>query len=50
MAFIQRHPVLAYSALTFAMSWGESLLVVGGPGGFPATPEQFEALMLLWSW
>ena len=47
MAFIQRHPVLAYSALTFAISWGGFLLVVGGPGGFPATPEQFEALMPL---
>ena len=46
-AFIERHPVLAYAALTFAISWGGFLLVIGGPGGIPATPEQFETLMPL---
>ena len=33
-------------SLTFAISWGGILLVVG-PGGFPGTPEQFETLLPL---
>jgi len=42
-AFIERHPVLSYFALTFAISWGTILLAVGlGPGGFSATPQQFK--------
>ena len=44
-AFIRRHPVLTYYALTFAISWGGLLLVIGGPGGIPGTPEQFETLL-----
>jgi membrane protease YdiL (CAAX protease family) len=39
-AFIQRHPVLTYFALTFAISWGGLLLVIGGPGAIPATAEE----------
>lgn len=35
-AFIKRHPVVSYYLLTFAVSWGVILLVVG-PGGFLAT-------------
>lgn len=50
-AFIERHPVLTYFALTFVISWGGILLVVG-PGGFPATQDQVDALfpfvMLAW--
>jgi hypothetical protein len=34
--------VLAYYALTFAISWGGVLLVIGGPTGIPGTPEQIE--------
>lgn len=45
-ALIRGHPVLAYYALVFAISWGGILLVVGlGPGGIPATKEQVETLM-----
>ncbi len=40
-AFIKRHSVLTYFALTFAISWGSLLLIIGGPSGIPATPEQF---------
>ena len=36
IAFIRRHPVATYFALTFAISWGGFLLVVG-PGGFAST-------------
>jgi membrane protease YdiL (CAAX protease family) len=44
-AFIKRHPVLTYFALTFAISWGAILIVVG-PGGIPVTTEQLEMLGL----
>ena len=40
-AFIKRHPVLTYYALTFAISWG-GILVVVGPGGIPGTTEQVD--------
>jgi hypothetical protein len=44
-AFIKSHPLLSYFALTFVISWGGILLVVGlGPGGFSATPQQFQAV------
>jgi membrane protease YdiL (CAAX protease family) len=43
-AFVERHPVLAYYAVTFAISWGGVLLLVGGPGGIPGTPEQIGSL------
>jgi membrane protease YdiL (CAAX protease family) len=42
-AFIKSHPLLTYFVLTFAISWGAILLVLGlGPGGFSATPQQFQ--------
>ena len=44
-ASIQKHSVLTYYALTFAISWGGILLVIGGPGGIPGTPEQFKRLL-----
>jgi membrane protease YdiL (CAAX protease family) len=40
-SFIQKHPVLTYYALTFAISWG-GVLILGVPYGMPATSEQFE--------
>jgi uncharacterized protein len=45
--FVKRHPVATYYAITFAISWGGMLLVIGGPGGIPGTPEQFARLMPL---
>jgi membrane protease YdiL (CAAX protease family) len=44
-AFIKSHPVLTYFALTFAISWG-AILVVVGPGGLPVTTEQLTILGL----
>jgi membrane protease YdiL (CAAX protease family) len=43
--FIKGRPVLIYYVLTFAVSWGGILAVVG-PGGIPGTPEDFERLLL----
>ena len=44
-AFVKRHSVLTYFALTFAISWGGVLLVIGGPSRLPATNGQFEMLL-----
>jgi membrane protease YdiL (CAAX protease family) len=38
-ALFKRHPLLTYFALTFAISWGAVVAVVG-PGGIPVSPEQ----------
>jgi membrane protease YdiL (CAAX protease family) len=46
-AFVERHPLLSYFALTFAITWGLFVLAVGGPGGIPATKEEFTTLPLL---
>lgn len=40
----RRHPAFCYFALTFALSWGLVILVVG-PGGFPGTPDETAALL-----
>ena len=43
---VSRRPVLAYFALTFLISWGGVLLVVGvGHGRLIATPEQLQPLL-----
>lgn len=44
-AFIRRHTVLSYYAVVFAISWGGILIVIGGPGAIPGSPEQAERLM-----
>ncbi len=45
-AFIQRHPVLSYYALTFAISWG-GVAVVAGPLGPSAGASIMVALLLV---
>ena len=42
MTFIKKHPVPTYYVLTFLISWGGILLVIGGPGEIPGTKEQVE--------
>ncbi len=49
-AFTERHAVLTYFVLTFAISWGGFTLVVGGPSGFPGNPEEFERLLPFAAW
>lgn len=45
-AFIERHPVLSFYALAFAITWGTILIVIGvGPGAILATKEQYSTLM-----
>src|SRR5215217_8024815 len=45
-AFVKSHPLLSYFALTFAITWGLFVLAVGGPGGIPATREEFTTMPL----
>jgi membrane protease YdiL (CAAX protease family) len=45
MGFIKNRPVLVYFILTFTISWGSFLFIIGGPGGIPATTDQFQTLL-----
>ncbi|HEY0601990.1 MAG TPA: CPBP family glutamic-type intramembrane protease [Herpetosiphonaceae bacterium] len=45
-AFITRHPVLSYYALTFVISWGGILIVIA-PSPFPPTNEHVTRLLPL---
>lgn len=49
-AFIRQHPLVAYVALTFTISWGGALLAVGGAGGMqgttPASDPRFKYALL----
>jgi membrane protease YdiL (CAAX protease family) len=49
-AFVRTHSVSAYFALTFAVSWGGSLLAIGGAGGMlgttPASDPRFAYALL----
>ena len=43
-SFIKRHPVMTYFVITFVISWG-AILMVMGPGGILGTEEVPETLM-----
>jgi membrane protease YdiL (CAAX protease family) len=45
IGLIKKYPVLTYYVLTFVISWGGILLVIGGLSGIPGTSEQFETLL-----
>ena len=47
-AFIQKYPLLTYSALTFTLSWGGMFIAIV-PGGIPANEEQ-SAMLLVFSY
>ena len=47
LVFIKKYPVPVYFALTFAISWGGILLVIGGPGRILCPSEQFATLLPL---
>jgi membrane protease YdiL (CAAX protease family) len=44
--FIKRHPLLIYYALTFTISWGGILSLVG-LDGIPGTTEEFQRMFLI---
>jgi membrane protease YdiL (CAAX protease family) len=46
-AFLRRHPVSAYFGLTFTISWGGVLMVVGGPAGMTGVKAQDNPLFPL---
>jgi len=46
MKTIRAHSLASYFVLTFAISWGLLLMVVG-PSGMPVRPERYEALLPL---
>ncbi len=46
-SFIQRHALRTYYVLTFIISWGGILLIIGGLDGLPGTPVQVERLFPL---
>lgn len=45
-AFFKRHPLLTFCTLTFAISWGSMLLLIGGPAALPATNDEIERFIL----
>ena len=45
MTFIKEHSLPIYFILTFIISWGSVLLVIGGPGKMLVTREQIETLL-----
>jgi uncharacterized protein len=51
-AYIKNYPLLSFYALTFAITWGGLIMVVGGPSEILGSPEKFETrfglVLLAW--
>jgi uncharacterized protein len=51
-AFVERHPLLSFYTLAFAITWGGLIMVVGGPSEILGSPEKFETrfglVLLAW--
>ena len=51
-AFVERHPLLSFYALAFAITWGGLIMVVGGPSEILGTPQllgkRLALVMLAW--
>src|ERR671910_1187490 len=51
-AFVERHPLLSFYALAFAITWGGLIMVVSGPSEILGTREllgrRFALVMLAW--
>src|SRR5215213_11768608 len=51
-AFVERHPLLSFYALAFAITWSGLIMVVGGPSEILGTPQllgkRFALVMLAW--
>jgi uncharacterized protein len=51
-ASVERHPLLSFYALAFAITWGGLIMVVGGPSEILGSPEllgtRFALVMLAW--
>lgn len=45
LSFIRRYPLPVYYSLVFLISWGGVLLLIGGPGNIPGTPEEAAQLL-----
>jgi len=43
---LERHAVMGFYGLVFAISWGGILFIIGGPGAIPGSGEQIENLTL----
>ncbi len=51
-SFVRHHTVLTFYLLTFAISWGGVLFIIGGPGAFPGSDEHVSRLypLVLLTW
>src|SRR5215211_8338907 len=51
-AFVERHPLLSFYALAFAITWSGLIMVVGGPREILGTPQllgkRLALVMLAW--
>ena len=46
-SLVKTFPVVSYAVVTFGLSWGAVLIVIGGPAGIPADAGRLDALLPL---